>query len=48
MTIEPCDKVVVSELGEHIIVTAGEVHLQRCIADLTEVKGRLKIISAIK
>ena len=28
-------EVVVSEMGEHIIVTAGEVHLQRCLADLT-------------
>ena len=30
-------KVVVSEMGENIIVTAGEVHLQRCLADLTQV-----------
>merc|ERR1719471_697560 len=29
-------EVVVSEMGEHIIVTAGEVHLQRCLADLTQ------------
>jgi len=28
-------EVLVSEAGEHLLVTAGEVHLQRCIADLT-------------
>eukprot|EP00092_Neocalanus_flemingeri_P025078 GFUD01027194.1.p1 GENE.GFUD01027194.1~~GFUD01027194.1.p1 ORF type:complete len:1021 (+),score=381.10 GFUD01027194.1:451-3513(+) len=29
-------EVLVSEAGEHLLVTAGEVHLQRCLADLTE------------
>ena len=28
-------EVLVSEAGEHLLVTAGEVHLQRCLADLT-------------
>jgi len=29
-------EVILSEAGEHILVTAGEVHLQRCLADLKE------------
>ena len=29
-------EVILSEAGEHILVTAGEVHLQRCLADLVE------------
>ena len=29
-------EVLMSESGEHLLVTAGEVHLQRCILDLTE------------
>jgi len=29
-------EVLVSEAGEHLLVTAGEVHLQRCLADLTQ------------
>ena len=31
---DPCVKVLVQETGEHVIVTAGEVHLQRCVDDL--------------
>ena len=33
---DPCVKVMVQESGEHVIVTAGEVHLQKCIDDLTQ------------
>ena len=29
-------EVILSEAGEHILVTAGEVHLQRCLADLEQ------------
>jgi len=29
-------EVIVSESGEHLLVTAGEVHLQRCLKDLRE------------
>lgn len=29
-------KVLIQETGEHVIVTAGEVHLQRCLDDLRE------------
>lgn len=33
---DPCVQVFVQESGEHVLVTAGEVHLQRCIDDLKE------------
>lgn len=33
---DPCVQVLIQETGEHVLVTAGEVHLQRCLDDLTE------------
>ncbi|CAG2113569.1 unnamed protein product, partial [Medioppia subpectinata] len=33
---DPCVDVKIQETGEHVIVTTGEVHLQRCITDLTQ------------
>ena len=33
---DPCVQVLVQETGEHVIITAGEVHLQRCVDDLKE------------
>ncbi|XP_021362732.1 elongation factor-like GTPase 1 isoform X2 [Mizuhopecten yessoensis] len=33
---DPCVQVLVQETGEHVIITAGEVHLQRCLDDLRE------------
>lgn len=33
---DPCVQVLVQETGEHVIVTAGEVHLQRCLEDLKQ------------
>ena len=33
---DPCVEVYVQETGEHVIVTAGEVHLQRCLDDLAK------------
>ena len=29
-------QVMVQETGEHVLVAAGEIHLQKCIEDLTE------------
>jgi len=29
-------QVIMQETGEHVIVTAGEVHLQKCLDDLRE------------
>lgn len=40
---DPCVHVFVQESGEHVLVTAGEVHLQRCIDDLKERYNYLKI-----
>jgi len=31
---DPCVQVMVQDTGEHVIVAAGEVHLQRCLDDL--------------
>ena len=31
---DPCVQVLVQETGEHVLVTAGEVHLNRCCDDL--------------
>jgi len=31
---DPCVEVLVQETGEHVIVAAGEVHLQKCLDDL--------------
>ena len=36
-------EVIMSEMGEQIIVTAGEVHLQRCLADLKEEYAKCEI-----
>ena len=33
---DPCVEIMVQANGEHILCTAGEVHLQRCLEDLTE------------
>ena len=31
---DPCVEVYVQETGEHVVVAAGEVHLERCLDDL--------------
>ena len=36
-------QVVLQESGEHVLITAGEVHLQRCLRDLTENYAKIKI-----
>ena len=33
---DPCVEVLIQETGEHVIVAAGEVHLERCLDDLRE------------
>ncbi|XP_050532477.1 elongation factor-like GTPase 1 isoform X2 [Daktulosphaira vitifoliae] len=33
---DACVQVIMQETGEHVIVTAGEVHLQKCIEDLRD------------
>lgn len=36
---DPCVQILIQETGEHVLVTAGEVHLQRCLDDLKERLG---------
>lgn len=40
---DSCVQVFVQETGEHVIVTAGEVHLQRCLDDLTQRYAKIQI-----
>ncbi|XP_034240002.1 elongation factor-like GTPase 1 isoform X2 [Thrips palmi] len=40
---DSCVQVLVQETGEHVIVTAGEVHLQRCLDDLIERYAKIPI-----
>ena len=34
------------ETGEHVLITAGEVHLQRCLQDLRENYAKIQINSS--
>ncbi|KAI9779706.1 MAG: Cytoplasmic GTPase/eEF2-like protein (ribosomal biogenesis) [Geoglossum umbratile] len=40
---DPCAEYEVLESGEHVIVTAGELHLERCLKDLRERFARCEI-----
>ncbi|XP_046553975.1 elongation factor-like GTPase 1 isoform X1 [Haliotis rubra] len=40
---DPCVQVLVQETGEHVIITAGEVHLHRCIEDLQERYAKVEV-----
>uniref|UniRef100_A0A7N8Y2R5 Elongation factor-like 1 n=1 Tax=Mastacembelus armatus TaxID=205130 RepID=A0A7N8Y2R5_9TELE len=40
---DPCAEVLIQETGEHVLVTAGEVHLQRCLDDLRDRFAKIKI-----
>ena len=40
---DPCVEVMVQGTGEHVLGTAGEVHLQRCMDDLTRVFARVEL-----
>ncbi|KAF0984832.1 hypothetical protein FDP41_000731 [Naegleria fowleri] len=40
---DPSVEVLVQETGEHVIVTAGEVHAERCIRDLNEKFAKVPI-----
>lgn len=40
---DPCVQVLVQETGEHVLITAGEVHLQRCLDDLKERFAKVEI-----
>lgn len=40
---DPCVEVLVQDNGEHVIMTAGELHLERCLRDLRERFARCAI-----
>lgn len=40
---DPCVEVSVQETGEHILSTAGEVHLKKCIDDLRDMYARVQL-----
>ncbi|KAI8066612.1 P-loop containing nucleoside triphosphate hydrolase protein [Gongronella butleri] len=40
---DPCVQVMIQETGEHVILTAGELHLERCLKDLRERFARIHI-----
>ena len=43
---DPCVEVVVQGTGEHVLGTAGEVHLQRCMDDLAKRFARVEVRSS--
>uniref|UniRef100_A0A8C4TEJ3 Elongation factor-like 1 n=2 Tax=Erpetoichthys calabaricus TaxID=27687 RepID=A0A8C4TEJ3_ERPCA len=43
---DPCVEVLIQETGEHVLVTAGEVHLQRCLDDLKERFAKIEITAS--
>ncbi|WAQ98372.1 LOW QUALITY PROTEIN: EFL1-like protein [Mya arenaria] len=43
---DPCVQVLVQETGEHVIVTAGEVHLQKCLDDLQQRYAKIEITAS--
>lgn len=40
---DPCVRVLVQQTGEHVIMAAGELHLERCLGDLRERFAKIDI-----
>ncbi|KAF8473989.1 ribosome biogenesis protein Ria1 [Kalaharituber pfeilii] len=40
---DPCAEYIVQDTGEHVILTAGELHLERCLKDLRERFAKIEI-----
>ncbi|KAM0756504.1 translation elongation factor 2 [Meredithblackwellia eburnea MCA 4105] len=40
---DPCVETLVQETGEHVILTAGELHLERCLKDLRDRFAKIEI-----
>ncbi|KAI8874030.1 translation elongation factor 2 [Ramicandelaber brevisporus] len=40
---DPCVEVIVQETGEHVLMTAGELHLERCLTDLRERFAKIEL-----
>ncbi|RPA95202.1 P-loop containing nucleoside triphosphate hydrolase protein [Choiromyces venosus 120613-1] len=43
---DPCAEYIVQESGEHVLLTAGELHLERCLKDLRERFAKIDIQSS--
>ncbi|KAH9819578.1 hypothetical protein DFH28DRAFT_924919 [Melampsora americana] len=43
---DPCVETLIQDTGEHVILTSGEVHLERCLSDLRERFAKIKIHSS--
>ncbi|KAM5170895.1 elongation factor-like GTPase 1 isoform 2-T3 [Mantella aurantiaca] len=43
---DPCVEVLIQETGEHVLITAGEVHLQRCLDDLRERFAKIQVCAS--
>ncbi|OLL25980.1 Ribosome assembly protein 1 [Neolecta irregularis DAH-3] len=43
---DPCVQVLIQDTGEHVILTAGELHLERCLKDLRERFAKIDITSS--
>ncbi|XP_025419219.1 elongation factor-like GTPase 1 [Sipha flava] len=43
---DACVQVIMQETGEHVIVTAGEVHLQKCLDDLRERYAKVDVVAS--
>ncbi|KAK3863901.1 hypothetical protein Pcinc_030368 [Petrolisthes cinctipes] len=40
---DPCVQILLQQSGEYVMVTAGEIHLQRCVDDLQERYARVPV-----
>ncbi|XP_013413557.1 elongation factor-like GTPase 1 isoform X1 [Lingula anatina] len=40
---DPCVEILIQETGEHVIMAAGEVHLQRCVDDIRERYSKIEL-----
>lgn len=40
---DPCVQVLIQETGEHVLLTLGEVHLERCVKDLQETFAKVAV-----
>ena len=39
-------RVHLTDKGEHVLVTAGEVHLERCLRDLRETYAGIEVVAS--
>lgn len=41
--VDPCVQVLIQDTGEHVLVTLGEVHLEKCVKDLQENFAKIEL-----